>query len=172
MDCDSTFANCQVPTCLIPRFPILMTVSKNIYPLNWRIHVDFGSPMFVKCRSMCPLQMLFANYSVPRNCCSGLKHSASSSPSMHVLVGCHLSFSGSWYVNRFLFTVYFLRYSSPRKGIKESWTTQQMHKDFFVYSVALFHTARLICTCLPYHFHPRVQVSRRCLRTSFVVLQR
>src|SRR6266550_1122260 len=54
--------------------------------------------------------------------------------------------------------VYFLMCTSPRKSIKESWMMQQMHKDFFVYSVALFPLAPLIYTCLHYHFHPRVQV--------------
>ncbi len=68
--------------------------------------------------------------------------------------------------------VYFLMCTSPRKSIKGSWMTQQMHKDFFVYSVALFPLPPLICTCLHYHFRPRVQVFRRCLRTSFIDLQR
>jgi len=67
--------------------------------------------------------------------------------------------------------VYFLKYTSPTKNTKESWMTQQMHKGFFVYSAGLFHTAPLICTCLHYHFRPRVRVSQRRLRTSFVILQ-
>ena len=67
--------------------------------------------------------------------------------------------------------IYLLMCTSPRKNIKESWMVQQMHKNFFVYSVASFHLAPLICTCLHYHFRRRVQVFRRCLQTSFVVLQ-
>jgi hypothetical protein len=67
---------------------------------------------------------------------------------------------------------YFLMCTSPRKNIKESWMMQQMRKDFFVYSVGLFYSAPLIYTCLHCHFHPRVQVFRRRLQTSFIVLQR
>ena len=68
--------------------------------------------------------------------------------------------------------VYFLRYTSPTRNTEESWMTQQMHKDFFVYSAGLFHPARLICTFLRYHFPPRVRVFGRGLRTSLVVMQR
>jgi len=68
--------------------------------------------------------------------------------------------------------IHFLMCTSLKKSIRELWMMQQMHKGFFVCSVALFRLAPLICTCPHYHFHPRVQLFRRRLRTSFVVLQR
>ena len=71
-----------------------------------------------------------------------------------------------------LFILYFLMCTSPRNNIKELRMTWQMHKNFFVYSAALFRSAPLICTCLHSHFHPRVQVFRRRLQTNFIVLQR